>query len=216
MFSALLCNDPTLNEAAMDRSRHLELIQKLLLFSAFGLAVHGLVVGFLGQVLVKDSSTAGWSWLQGYPALWMPMAFVVAFVGALVVCLPSFYFYTQLAGLDASFGLIVVQSLRVIARTSVLILGVQPFFLALALAAVLGLIQVDFLLVVGLIAPFLVGFAGIASLHKSFKELVKVLPITHERRGNFILRFILAWGVLYLTVAPVALWKAGDVLGKVI
>ena len=128
----------------------------------------------------------------------------------------SFYYYTQLAGLDASAGLIVVQSLRVMARTGALLLGIQPFFVALALAAHLGLLPHHGVLAAGLVSPFVVGLAGIVSLHRSFRGLLQVVPITHPRRGDFVLRFILAWGGLYLTVAPLALWKAGALLGPVL
>jgi hypothetical protein len=99
-------------------------VQKLLALSLLGLGVHGLVVGFAAQVLRPDLP---WGGPLGHPVVWMPLALVLAFVGALAVCLPSFYFYTQLAGLDASFRLVTAQALRAQATTSVLLLGVAPF-----------------------------------------------------------------------------------------
>lgn len=216
LLEAILQNDSSLDQAALDSSRHLELIQKLLALSVVGLAVHGLILGLLGQAVLADAGLEGAIWVQGHPVIWMPLALVAAFLGALVVCLPSFYFYTQLAGLDTPAGMIVVQSLRVMARTGALLLGMQPFFLAVALAAMLHLVPSLLVLAVGLASPFVVGLAGIVSLYRSFRRLVEVVPITHKRRGNFVLRFILAWGGLYLTVAPVALWKAGQLLGSVL
>ena len=215
-FQAILQNDRSLDEAATDSSRHLALIQKLLALSVIGMAVHGLVLGGLGETLLQGTVKADGAWIQGHPMAWMPLALVLAFLGALVICLPSFYFYTQLAGMDAPAGLIVVQSLRVMARTGALLLGIQPFFVALALGVVLGLVPAHLVLAVGLVSPFVVGLAGIVSLYRSFKGLVKVVPITHARRGDMVLRFVLAWGGLYLTVAPVALWKAGAALGQIL
>jgi hypothetical protein len=61
-------------------------MQKLLVLSLLGLGVHGLVVGFAAEVL-GESLFAG---AHGHPTLWMPIAFVLAFVGALCVCRPSF------------------------------------------------------------------------------------------------------------------------------
>ena len=208
-------NDRSLDEAAVDSARHVALIQRLLALSVLGLAVHGLVLGGLGHATVGQLA-GDIAWIRGTPAAWMPLALVLAFLGALFVCLPSFYFYTQLAGMDAPAGLIVVQSLRVMARTGALLLGFQPFFVALALAAVLEAAPVHAVIAVGLASPFVVGLAGIVSLYRSFRRLVVVVPMTHARRGDFVLRFVVAWGGLYLVVAPVALWKAGALRGGIL
>ena len=145
----------------------------------------------------------------------LPLSFVGAFMTALLVCLPSFYFFTQLSGLDASFRLVTAQAVRVMARTSVLMLGVLPFYAALSLTRVVGgLFSPYTVLHMGFYLPFLVGLFGIASLYRSFRSLLKVLPITHERRGRFLLRMVLAWGAVYSAVAPVALYRFVEALGR--
>jgi hypothetical protein len=184
-------------------------MQKLLVLALLGLGIHGLVVGFAAEAL-GESLFAG---AHGHPTLWMPIAFMLSFVGALCVCLPSFYFYTQLSGLDASFRLVTAQALRAQATTAVLLLGVTPFYAALVLAGALGLVQsTSRIIVAGLVIPFLVGLFGMRALYKGFCDLAQVLPITHQRRGDFLRRMVLCWAVVYSAVAPVALYRIAEAL----
>ena len=186
-------------------------MQKLLVLALLGLGIHGLVVGFAAEALGENLFAGA----HGHPTLWMPIAFVLAFVGALCVCLPSFYFYTQLAGLDASFRLVTAQALRAQATTAVLLLGVTPFYAAVVLAGALGLIQsTSQVILVGLGIPFVVGLFGMRALYKGFCDLAQVLPITHQRRGDFLRRMVLCWAVVYTAVAPVALYRIAELLSQ--
>ncbi len=186
-------------------------LQKLLVLSLLGLGVHGLVVGFAAEVLGQNL----YGGAVGHPTLWMPIAFVTAFVGALCVCLPSFYFYTQLSGLDASFRLVTAQALRAQATTAVLLLGVTPFYAALVLAGALGFIEsTHHVIVAGLVVPFVVALFGMHALYKGFCDLAQVLPLTHQRRGDFLRRMVVCWAVVYTSVAPVALYRIGEALSS--
>ncbi|MFZ5468743.1 MAG: hypothetical protein ACOZIN_04820 [Myxococcota bacterium] len=199
-LNRLLCDDHQLPSA----------LQRLLLLSLAGLLVHGLVVGFAAQVL--EVSLFG-----GHPVLWMPLASMVSFLGALCVCLPSFYFYTQLSGLDASFRLVTGQALRAQATTSVLLLGALPFYVAWVLSCVLGLYSdAETVVQVGLFLPFGVGLFGVHALYRAFCDLAEHLPITHRRRGNFLRRMVLAWGAVYTVVAPVMLYRVSQGLSAVL
>src|SRR4029079_12471485 len=130
-------------------------IQGMLMLSTIGLAIHGAVVGFAEEMLSPGFFG------HGHPAAWLPLALVGAFVGASAVCLPSFYFYTQLSGLDASFRLVTAQALRVQAKTSELLLAALPFYVALALGgAVQHRMDSEPIVLIGLALPFLVGLLG--------------------------------------------------------
>lgn len=178
----------------------LGLTERLLALSVIGLVVHGAIIALVAAALTEVSLTA---------AIAVPAALVVAFLAALAICLPSFWFYTQIAGLDASFRLVTVQALRVQATTSALLLGALPVFAAVALATRLGVgPEPETVLTIGLAMPFLVGLRGLSALRRSFRTLVEVLPITHLRRPGFVGRLTLAWGMVYSAVAPVALWRA--------
>ena len=186
---------------------------QLLALALVGTAVHGLVLGVAAQLLPPE--VVGPFSARGTPVLWMPLAFTGSFVGALCICLPSFYFYTQLSGLDASFRLVTAQALRGWATTSVLLLGVLPFFAAYALAAALKVIDSQYVIAIGYLLPFAVGLLGVRALYCAFEDLALHLPKTHARRGNFLLRMVLAWAAVYTMVAPVALWRLAEALGKV-
>lgn len=216
LLDLLLRNETALNRLLLDDHRLTGTLQKLLGVSALGLLIHGLVVGVVAHSMLAQSRGG---FVQGRPLLWMPLTFVGALIGALTICLPSFYFYTQLSGLDASFRLVTAQAVRVLAKTSVLLLGVAPFYAALALSAATGLIgDRETTVWIGFAVPFVVGLWGIAALRRSFAELVEILPVIqkgHPRRGNFLTRMVLAWGAVYSVVAPVAFWRLGEALGRI-
>ena len=71
-----------------------------------------------------------------------------------------------------------------------------------------GLSPLVFML--GLVLPFGVGLAGIASRCRSIQRLIDRPPITHERRGRIMLRLVFCWGAVSSSVAPVALWRIHD------
>ncbi len=200
-FELILRGQYKLNLLLEDEKNHLPIIRKLLLISILGLAAQGFTAALAWQLL--ELQPLGWI------TVWMPAAFVIAFLGALSICLPSFYFYTQLSGLDASFRLVTAQALRTQATTSVYLFGVLPFYLALALtSAVTHAVSPDVVRMVGFVAPFVVGLTGLVALYRGFRHLLTHLEITHVRRGAFLLRMLVAWSLVYTAVAPVALYRA--------
>jgi hypothetical protein len=212
MFDLVLRGRAQLDELVRDEAQLAAAAQKLLALSLLGLAIHGLVVGLAATLL--PAHAVGPLLSRGHPWLWMPLSFSGAFLGALGLCLPSFWFYTQLSGLDASVRLVAAQALRAQATTSVLLLGVLPFYAAYALAAALGLVSPGFVMAAGLALPFLVGLWGVRALRKACAAMAAHLPITHARRGDFLGRLVLAWSVVYSAAAPVALWRLVGALGS--
>src|SRR5882724_7731392 len=106
MLDLVLRGQDRLNQLLQNEALLPTLIRKMLTLSVLGLLVHGLVVGATMQLIGVGSSKELSFLATGHAALWMPPVFVIAFLGALSICLPSFYFYTQLSGLDASFRLV--------------------------------------------------------------------------------------------------------------
>lgn len=210
MFDLVLRHPRHLDQLLRDEAQLPRAIQELVTLSFIGLAVHGLVVGISAQLAGTEVFFA-----RGMPALWMPVAFVLAFLGALGICLPSFYFFTQLSGLDASFRLVTAQAIRGTAKTAVLLLGALPFYAAWLLGNVVGLFSnVEGTLTIGMVLPFLVGLWGVVEVDRGFRGMVDALPVTHVRRGNFIRRMVLAWGALYTVIAPVALVRLCEWFGS--
>lgn len=217
-FDAMLRDDECVDDLVCDESNQASTIQKLLGLATLGLLLYGLALGVIMQ-FAQPAGAMG-SAITGTPALWMPLTMTGGFLAAIAICLPSFYFYTQLAGLDASFRVITAQSLRVQARTSIILLGLLPFYVAWALSPFLGLnlaaTDLNLVLAVGLVVPFVVGLAGLSSIYRSFRRLIRRLPITHPRRGNIMLRLVLCWGVVMISVAPVAMYRIGEFLSAII
>jgi len=212
MFELLLRGEARLHQLMRDEAGLPEVIQKFLALSVLGLTIHGAVLGLAAELFAPSPSL---DWYQvGHPVVWMPLAFVAAFLGALCICLPSFYFYTQLSGLDASFRLVTAQALRAQATMSLLLLGVLPFYTAWLLATGVGVFDAPgTALFAGMCLPFAVGLLGIRAVYRGFCDLAEHLPITHQRRGNFLRRLVLCWGGVYTVVAPVALYRLGEALG---
>lgn len=176
-------------------------IGPLFRMSTLGLAAHGAV---LGAVAIA-AGRADWTALGLYPAV-----LVAGLTLTLAVCLPSFYFYTQMAGVDASFGFVTAQALRVQSRTAVLLLGALPVYVALALARQLGFgWTLADVLTLGWMLPFLLGVTSVISLFRSFRRLSDRLPQTRPRARQLLLLMVLAWGAVYTVVAPMALWWVG-------
>jgi hypothetical protein len=212
MFDLVLRDEARLHRLLRDEAVLPELIQKMLTLSVLGLTIHGVVLGMAAQ-LFEPQPWLGF-YQSGHPVLWMPLAFVGAFLGALCICLPSFYFYTQLSGLDASFRLVTAQALRAQATTSLLLLGVLPFYAAWLLGTVVGLFgDARLALFAGMCLPFAVGLFGIRAVYRGFRALAEHLPVTHQRRGAFLQRLVLCWGGVYSCVAPVALYRLAEALG---
>jgi len=212
MFDLILRGEARLHRLMRDEAGLPEVIQKFLALSVLGLTIHGVVLGLAAE-LFGDAPMLDW-YQAGHPVVWMPLAFIGAFLGALCICLPSFYFYTQLSGLDASFRLVTAQALRAQATMSVLLLGVLPFYAAWLLGTVVGVFDAQrTALFAGMCLPFLVGLLGIRAVYRGFCDLANHLPITHQRRGNFLKRLVLCWGGVYTVVAPVALYRLGEALG---
>jgi hypothetical protein len=208
-YDLLIRDDPRLDEVIVAGERRIEPIQKLLMLSVGGTTLYGFAVGLAAQFLQLPGPIG--EWLGQVPLLTLPLALTAAFLLALAVCLPSFYFYTQLSGLDASFRLITMQALRIQARTSILLLGVLPVYTAIVLGAVVGVIEGgEHLILLGVVLPFVVGLAGLTSLHKSFERLGQVLPVSHVRRPCFLSRMVMAWGMVYAVVCPVAVYRLGE------
>jgi len=187
-------------------------VRQLLGVAVAGTLLYGAMVGLVAQVSGAGAPLG----LGRFPVVTLPLALTGAFLGALAICMPSFYFYTQLSGLDASLRVVTGQALRAQARTSVLLLGVLPIYVAVALASVVGLIDGGPELVSwGIALPFIVGLWGLRSLWSSFRRLSATLPVAHQRRPWFLPRMVLAWGVVYSVVAPVALCRLIEALAVV-
>jgi hypothetical protein len=127
--------------------------------------------------------------------------------------LPSFYFYGLLAGVRINFLQVVTHCLKGQASTAIMLIGILPIYVAIALGmlifdAPLPVQQV--VLSVGLVLPFLAGLWGAYALYSGFMRLADTLPERcRHRRTCFLRRLTVAWAACYTAVSPLmihALW----------
>jgi len=149
------------------------------------------------------------------------LSYTIGMVGALGICLPSFYFYGLLAGVRASMLQVTAISLHALANTGVILMGLLPIYVGGILAViVLGAtdgLAYPFLVALGLLLPFLAGLVSLKVMYEGFVDLIRTLPGTRmESRAPMVRLLALAWACLYTAVAPVTLWAVRTQLEKIL
>lgn len=195
-------------------------ILNLLLLGLTGIALYSLVftfivalappVDWMPRVSLKDPSVAR-------PLL----TYAIGMVGALGICLPSFYFYGLLAGVRATMLQVTAISLHALARTGVILMGILPVYVAAILGTVvLGATDgraYEALMMAGVLLPFLAGLSTLPVMYRGFVDLTETLPETRAAsRAPMVRLLALAWAVLYTVVAPVTLWAVRGQLEKIL
>ncbi len=149
------------------------------------------------------------------------LTYSIGMVGALGICLPSFYFYGLLAGVRASMLQVAAISLHALARTGVILMGLLPVYVA----AILGMVVLgateglayEALLMAGVLLPFLAGLSSLPVCYRGFLDLIETLPEARAAgRAPMVRLLALAWAALYTTVAPVTLWAVKTQLEKIL
>ena len=142
-------------------------------------------------------------------ALWP--AYTLGIILASCICLPSFYFYSLLAGVKMSFQQVVAVVLRCKTASAMVLLGVLPVYFALILGLLVfkaDLANVEYALYLGLFLPFIAGLEGVHSIYRGVMGLADTLPPERRcRRERFLRRLTLAWAAVYTAVAPVMIYR---------
>jgi len=156
-------------------------------------------------------------WRSGQ-ALHLTLAYVLGLVGAIGICLPSFYFYSLLAGVRTSMLQVATSALNGLASGAIAVLGILPIYLAVMLGLVIlkaPAQQVQAACLVGMTLPFLAGLYGTRALYLGFTSLADTIP--ENRRGSrerFLRRLLLAWSGCYSTVTPVMIFALWEYMGR--
>jgi hypothetical protein len=132
----LLKDRAQVDELLRDDSRQVDLIPRFLVialgsFSVYAwamvLLLHAAPNGSIPSVLAE-----GWSFaVRPTVALWL--AYALGLVAATGIFLPSFYFYGLLAGVKISFLQVVAHCLKGQASTAIMLIGILPIYVAVAL-----------------------------------------------------------------------------------
>ena len=212
----LLKDRVQVDDMLRDDSRQVDLIPRFLVivltsFSAYAwamvLLLHAAPNGSMPSVLAD-----GWSFAVG-PAVGLWLAYALGLVAASGICLPSFYFYGLLAGVKISFPQVVTHCLKGQASTAIMLIGILPIYVAVALGMLIFAAPVvgqQMVLSIGLVLPFIAGLWGVHSIYHGFMRLADTLPgRCRDRRTSFLRRLTLSWAACYTAVTPLmihALW----------
>jgi hypothetical protein len=138
------------------------------------------------------------------------MAYTLGLVMATGVCLPSFYFYSLLAGIRVSALQVVGQVMKGKAATSMMLLGVLPSYVAVVLGAIVFRFPHDWLrlaLCLGLVLPFIAGLWGVRAIYLGFVRLADTMaPERRCQRECLLRRLTLACAGCYAAVSPVMIY----------
>ena len=146
------------------------------------------------------------------------VAYNFGLVAATCICLPSFYFFTLLAGVRMSMLQIVGQVVRCKASSAIVLVGILPIYVAVVLGLVIFGASprlVELVLYVGLVLPFIAGFEGVRAIYRGVLGMAETLPPERRcRRECFLRRLTLSWAAVYTAVSPVLIYQLWNYLGK--
>jgi len=200
------------------------LVPKLLAIAMCGFALYGIVATAMlnGMLLHHDF------WMPGVPdAFWnrssaanLTLAYCLGLIAANGICLPSFYFYGLLAGIRITMTGIVAHALKGMAAGAVVLVGIVPIYVAVALSGVVFSVSpwvMGYWTLLALALPFMAGIWGAVCLYRGFICLADTLPA--ERAGTrtcFLRRLILAWSGCYTFVTPLVIYSLWQHLARVL
>ena len=214
----LLKDRRRLDQLLRDDVEQRRLIPRLLAVAVGGFAIYG----FVATVVLNGLATTYHTWWELVPqATWgdrtignLLLAYTIGLIAANGICLPSFYFYSLLAGVRMSmlFGRSAGAE-RDGGRSSRA--GGNTADLHGACAECFGVHRAESLVeswvILGLLLPFIAGTWGAACLYEGFAGFADTIPAAcRGNRACFLRRLILAWSGCYTCVTPLVtytLWN---------
>jgi hypothetical protein len=210
----LLKNPDRVDRLAREESEQPFLIPRFLAvgltsFSLFALALV-LTLGAAPAAAVPWPLAGTW---KAHPteagaALWL--AYALGFTLTTGVCLPSFYFYALLAGVRVSWLQVTAQVMRGQGSTAIMLMGILPVYLAVALGAIVFGAPPDvvkIVLTIALLLPFAAGLWGVRSIYIGFLGLSDTLPPERRcRRECWLRRLTAACSACYTAVCPLMIY----------
>jgi hypothetical protein len=214
----LLLKDPgRLDQLEHDPVRQRELFPRLLLIAQLGYLVYSGVMLLLLNLAPPEASISRLG-LPVPPASWtnatglgLPIGYGLGIVLAACICLPAFYFYSLLAGVRMTWLQITSIVVRGTAANAVMLLGILPIYVAVALGLIVFRVPEPFLpvtLLVGLLLPFAAGLWGLREIYRGVMAAGAELPAPWQcRRRCFLRRLTLSWAAVYTAVVPLLIYR---------
>lgn len=206
----ILKNPERLETAVRDPAAQPALLTRLLAVALTGFTLFGFTAA-----LVLSLAEGDWYLLpefSGSPrqVVAVVLAYDLGLVAAIGVCLPSFWFYTLLAGIRVTMLETAVQGLKCLAVTSVAAVGMLPVIFSITLGTIVfdvpdGVREAALLILA--VLPFLTGLMGVATLFRGFEAHADEIPeALGKHRVFFLRRLLVSWAGVYTAVTPVMIW----------
>jgi hypothetical protein len=221
----LVLKDPgRLQQFNRDPRRQGDLVPRFLLIALTGYLIYSCMMVLLINV-APAANDAGFELLSLPPARWndgsalsLPLAYMLSIVLASCVCLPSFYFYSLLAGVRITWLQIVGLITRATAYNGVILLGLVPIYVALIMGLIVFASPPDIVhwsVMVGLALPFVAGLWGLRTIHRGIADLAAEMPQEWRcRRECLLRRLTLAWAAVYTAVLPVMIYRLWEYIAR--
>jgi hypothetical protein len=192
-----------------------QLFPRLLLIGILAYLVYSLVMTLLLNLAPEAASPRGFGihWPSAAAADGSALGLIAAYTGGVLlaacVCLPSFYFYSLLAGVKFSWLQISSLVAKGTAANAVLLLGILPIYVAVVLGLTVFGAPAEHLrwaLMLGLALPFVCGLWGLRAIHLGAQDLAGAGTRACARRC-FLRRLTLSWAAVYAAVVPVMIFR---------
>jgi hypothetical protein len=221
VVEATLKNPRRLDAVARDEARQIELLPRYLGIALFSYSAFGLAMILIVNAL-PPSAYPG-SPLPMPPARWadgtglgLLLAYNLGLIGATGICLPTFYFFSLLAGVRLSMLQIVGHVLRGKAATALVLMGILPIYVAVVLGLAVFEAPDEMLsgwLYFGLALPFVAGLEGVHTIYRGVAVMADTLPPERRcRRECFLRRLTLSWAACYTVVSPILIYRLWQLL----
>ena len=224
VIEMLLKDRETLNRLLRDEDRQRDLIPRLMAVAVAGFFVYGiLATGIINAFQIRTGF-----WLPHLPAAtWndfsignLALSYTLGLIAANGICLPSFYFYGLLAGIQTTMLSVTAHALKGMAAGAVALVGLLPIYVAFALTALVfpfpwTLGGAAVWTVIGLALPFIAGIWGAVNLYQGFVGLADTMPPKRRcERECFLRRLIFAWVGCFTFVTPVVIYSLWDLFSS--
>lgn len=220
LVEMLLKDRARLDRCMRQEDRQRELIPRFMAVALIGFTIYGVIA----TALLNAFQAQNGQWLPHIPAanwndlsaLNLTLSFSLGLIAANGICLPSFYFYGLLAGIQTTMLSISAHALKGMAAGAVALVGILPIYVAISLTALVfpnfvGLPM--FWSAMGLLLPFIAGLWGAFDLYQGFVGLADTMPESHRcHRECFLRRLIFAWCGCFTFVTPVVIYSLWDLL----
>jgi hypothetical protein len=216
LVELVLKNPERLDALNRDEHRQAELIPRFL-----GIVLVSYTLFGIALALILNATPAEAFPSQGLPvppahwhdgsAFGLILAYDFGLVGATGICLPSFYFFSLLAGVRMSMLQLTAHIMRCTAASAVVLIGVLPVYVAVVLGLVVfqaPTATLEFWLYLGLGLPFLAGLEGVRRIYLGVLSLASTMGQERcAKRYCFLRRLTLSWAALYTIVSPVMIYR---------